>query len=195
MASIPADPACPTFSFRKSVQPRVRLSFFVKKHRRLSTPTEYIRKFVQTCVLPLILDCSPAIFPGLLKHELALLKCSIKLISQVSGLSFRYLTNLLCERHIKASSDFAVRILGDHQHPYTMGYQRQGHIPPPEAVLSCCPRRLLYIGSQSSQRYHDSWLKETQSWTITYRICLEFIYPIPLKFVKEEAENFIFLVK
>ncbi len=33
-----------------------------------------------------------------------------------SGLSFSYLTNLLSERHIKASSDFAERILGDHHH-------------------------------------------------------------------------------
>ncbi len=92
--------------FRKCV----RLSFFVKKLCRLSTPAE-------TCVVPLILYCSPAIFPGLLKHDFALLKRSIKFISQVSGLSFSYLTNLLCERHIKESSDFAERVHGDHHHP------------------------------------------------------------------------------
>ncbi len=34
----------------------------------------------------------------------------------LSGLS-NYLTNLLCKRHFKASSDFAERILGDLQHP------------------------------------------------------------------------------
>ncbi len=44
----------------------VRLSFFAKKLRSLSTPAESIRKFVETCALPLILYCSPAIFPGLL---------------------------------------------------------------------------------------------------------------------------------
>ncbi len=99
--------------FRKCV----RLSFLVKKLRRLSTPAELIYRFVETCIVPLILYCSPAIFPGLLKHDFALLKRSIKLISQVSGLSFSYLTNLLCERHIKASSDFVERILGDHLHP------------------------------------------------------------------------------
>ncbi len=80
--------------FRKCV----RLSFFVKKLLRLSTSAEFIRKFVETCEIPLILYCSPAIFPGLLKHGFALLKRSIKLISQVSGLSLSYLTNLLCER-------------------------------------------------------------------------------------------------
>ncbi len=47
---------------------------------------------------------------------LPLLKRSIKQISHVCGLSFSYLTNLACKRHIKASSDFAARILGDHQH-------------------------------------------------------------------------------
>ncbi len=56
--------------FRKCVH----LSFFVKKLRRLSTPAELIRRFVETCVVPLILYCSPSIFPGLLKHDFALLK-------------------------------------------------------------------------------------------------------------------------
>ncbi len=55
------------------------------------------------------LYCSPAIFPGLKKHDFVLLKRSIKLISQVCGLTFSY---LVCKRH-----DFAERILGDHQHP------------------------------------------------------------------------------
>ncbi len=91
----------------------MRTSLFFCKE----TPTEFIRKFVGTCVVPLILYCSPAIFPGLFKHEFALLKCSSKSISQVSGLRFSYLTNLLCERHVKTFSDFAERILGDHQQP------------------------------------------------------------------------------
>ncbi len=90
---------------------------FVKKLRRLSTPVEFIRKFAEACVLPLILNYPPAIFPGLLKHDFALLTRSIKLISQVCGLSFSYLANFVCERHTKASSDFAERILEDHQHP------------------------------------------------------------------------------
>ncbi len=81
----------------------VRLSFFAKKLRRFSTPAEYIR-------------CSPSIFPGLLKQDFGLLRRSIKL-SNVCGLSFSYLTNLVCERHIKASSGFAERILADSEHP------------------------------------------------------------------------------
>ncbi len=66
---------------------------------------------------PKILFCSPAIFPGLLEQDFALLRGSIKLISNACGLSFSHLTNLVCERHIKASSDFAERILADSEHP------------------------------------------------------------------------------
>ncbi len=99
--------------FRKCV----RLSFFAKKLRRLSTPAEYIRNFAEACGIPIILYCSPAIFPGLLKQDFALLRRSIKLISNVCGLSFSYLTNLVCERHIKASSDFAEWIPADSEHP------------------------------------------------------------------------------
>ncbi len=71
--------------FRKCV----RLCFFAKKLRRLSTPAEYIRKFAEACVIPIILYCSPAIFPGLLKQDFALLRRSIKLISNVCGLRFQ----------------------------------------------------------------------------------------------------------
>ncbi len=91
--------------------------FFVKKRRGLSTPVEYIRKFAETCVIPIILYCSPTILPGLLKQDFALLRRSIKLISNVLGLSFSYITNLVCERHIKASTNFAARVLADSEHP------------------------------------------------------------------------------
>ncbi len=56
-------------------------------------------------------------FLGFLKQIFALLRRSIKLISNVCGLSFSHLTNLVCERHIKASSAFAERILADSEHP------------------------------------------------------------------------------
>ncbi len=53
---------------------------------------------------------------ALLKDNFDLFKRSIKLISHVCGLSFSYTTNLVRETPIKASSDFAARILGDQQH-------------------------------------------------------------------------------
>ncbi len=46
-----------------------------------------------------------------------MLRRSIKLITNVCGLSFSYPTNLVCERHIKGSTDFAAQILADSEHP------------------------------------------------------------------------------
>ncbi len=66
---------------------------------------------IEACVIPIIVYCSPAIFPGLLKQDFAIHRRSIKLIS------FSYLTNLVCERRIKASSDLAAQILADSEHP------------------------------------------------------------------------------
>ncbi len=130
----------------------VRLFFFAKTLRRLSTPPAYIRKFAEACVIPVILYCSPAIFPGLLKQNFALLRRSIKLISNVCGLSFSDLTNLVCERHIKAFSDFAARILADNQ---------QDHTPPPGAVSSCFPRRQLPITTLFYRHCHGYWSAES----------------------------------
>ncbi len=91
--------------------------FFAKKLRWLPTPAECIRKCAKACVIPIILYCSPAIFLGLLKQDFALLRRSIKFISKVCCLSFSYITNLVCERHIKSSSNFAAPILADNEHP------------------------------------------------------------------------------
>ncbi len=54
---------------------------------------------------------------SVLKIDFALHGRSIKLMSNVCGLSFGYLTNFVRERHIKTSSDFAARILADSDHP------------------------------------------------------------------------------
>ncbi len=70
---------------------------FAKKLKRLSTPAEYICKFAEACVIPIILYCLAAIFPGVPKQNFALLRRSITLISNVCDLSFSYLTNLVCE--------------------------------------------------------------------------------------------------
>ncbi len=190
---------------RTSLESACVSPFCVKKLRRLSTPAEFNRKFVLTCVLPFILYCSPATFPGLLKHDFVLLKHSIKLISQVSGLSSSYLTNLHCERHIKASSDFAERIRGDHQHPHTMSYQRQGRTPPLEAVSSCIPRRLpelcppVVITTPGRPKPRTEPVLTETVLNLYIIFCLPLLCYCPsfyhLKFVEEEAENFTFSVK
>ncbi len=102
---------------RESLENVYVYHFLAKTLRRLSTPAESIHKFAEACVIPIILFCSPAIFPELLKQDFAFLRHSIKLISNACGLSFSCLTKLVCERHIKASSNFAERILADSEHP------------------------------------------------------------------------------
>ncbi len=137
---------------RESLESVCVYSFFAKKLRRLSTPPGYIRKFAEACVILVILYCSSAIFPGLLKQNFALLRRSIKLISNVCGLSFSDLTNLVCGHHIKAFSDFAARILADNQ---------QDHAPPPGAVSSCFPRRQLPITTMLYRYCHGYWSTKT----------------------------------
>ncbi len=149
-----------------------KCSLFVKKLRRLSTLVGFIRKFVKECVLPMILNCSPAIFPGFLKH-------SIKLINRVCGLSFSHLTNFVCDRHNKASSNFVARILVGHLHPCLRTYRRQGHTFPPGAVSSCYLRRLLRIGILPLWHCQDFRLAETRSWVTTYRSRLVSSSPFP----------------
>ncbi len=91
---------------------------FYKKRRKVVNTCKFnISKFDEACVIPIILYCSPSIFPGLLKQDFAFLRRSIKLISNVCGLSFRYLANLSCERQIKASTDFAAWVLADSKRP------------------------------------------------------------------------------
>ncbi len=123
---------------------------------------KYIRKFAEVCVIPIILYCSPVIFSGLLKQDFALLRRSIKLICNVCGLSVSDFTNLVCERHIKASSDFAERILVDSEHPLHEELSKaRCHTPPPVAVLDCFPRRLQLIVTLFYRHCHGCWLTAT----------------------------------
>ncbi len=59
-------------------------------------------------------------------------------------------------------------------------YQRQGHTPPPGAVLNCFPRRLQSIGTLFYRHCHGCWLTATLNWTTIYRSFLEVYPPLPL---------------
>ncbi len=94
---------------------KVLLTYVLPTYAKWTTNVEYVfRKCVRVSYfgnetskviksVP-ITSNSPAIFPGLLKPNFTLLYSSIKLIGLVGGQSFSYLTNLVCERHLKASS-------------------------------------------------------------------------------------------
>ncbi len=71
------------------------MSFFKKKKqpRRLSTPDEFIRRFV--------VNYSPTISPGLLKHNFLLHKRSVQLISYACAMSPSF---LICKRILRYHS-------------------------------------------------------------------------------------------
>ncbi len=143
--------------------------FFVKKLRKLSTPAEFICKFVEVCVLPLLLYCSPAIFDGLLIHGFALLKRSTKLVKYVVLVSAN-LQTLSVTVTSRCSPNLLRGFVEIVSTLYTMTYQRQGHTLPAGTVSSCCPRRLLYIGTLFSRLLVDrnaerSYYIQNLSWS------------------------------
>jgi hypothetical protein len=98
-----------------------KLSFSIRKLRHFGCPHSFVCHFVYSCVFPVILYCSPVIFPGLLKKDYCLLKRGLKLISRVSFISFSTLVCRLLEMHLSACSNLCNRILHDDSHPlYTI---------------------------------------------------------------------------
>jgi hypothetical protein len=95
----------------------LKLIFVIKRLVKLHVSYDIIRTFVNSCVLPVILYCSPVIFPGLLAKDLEVLRRAIKLISRSSGINFSALIDSISTQHFRASLQFAHRILADSNHP------------------------------------------------------------------------------
>ena len=93
------------------------LSFQIKRLRQFCSDQSVMVNFVQQCVLPIFLYCSPVIFPGLLKADFKLLRRGLKMISRVSQVSLSALIGNICDRHIDACLKFADRIFSDSTHP------------------------------------------------------------------------------
>ena len=94
-----------------------RLSFQIRKLRQFTTQQSLISTFVNQCVLPIVLYCSPVIFPGLLKKDFIVLRRGLAIISRVSFLPMESLINELCDQHINSCESFAHKILNDNSHP------------------------------------------------------------------------------
>ncbi len=73
-----------------------------------------ISHFLQDALRPVSFE--PDFFQVNERQPSAQLNQTVTYVCNVCGLSFCHLTNLVCERHIKASSDFAERILADSEH-------------------------------------------------------------------------------
>ena len=94
-----------------------RLSFQIRKLRQFTAQQSLISSFVNQCVLPIVLYCSPVIFPGLLKKDFIVLRRGLAIISRVSLLPMESLISELCDQHIDSCESFAHKILSDHLHP------------------------------------------------------------------------------
>ena len=94
-----------------------RLSFQIRKLRQFRVRPSVIDLFISQCVFPLVLYCSPVIFPGLLKKDFKLLRQGLSVISRVSSIPLNDIISRLCRSHINSCEKFAHRILGDPSHP------------------------------------------------------------------------------
>jgi hypothetical protein len=94
-----------------------KLTFYIKRLRTYRVPNTVIWRFVDSCVLPLILYCSPVIFPSLLKKDFILLRRLFKMISRVSGIQYSSLCDVVIKRHFIACRRLANNVLSDIQHP------------------------------------------------------------------------------
>ncbi len=146
----------------------------VRHLRRLSTPAEFIHKFDEASAVPIILCCSPAIFPGLLKHFFLFL--SAQSSSVVMYAVWISATSQISSANVTSRRPPILR-RGFLQIFSMRNHQRQGHTPPPGAVSSCFPRRLLPIGTLFYRHY--GWLTETLSWTTTYLSFLDVSHLFP----------------
>lgn len=95
----------------------LRLSFHIRRLRSIAVPNHIIKKFVDACILPIILYGSPIIFPGLLKKDLVILRRSIKTVSKSSGIDHKCVISVIVGRHFSALQNLCNNILGDSDHP------------------------------------------------------------------------------
>jgi hypothetical protein len=95
----------------------LRLSYYIRRLRSFGVQNLVIKKFVHACILPIILYGSPIVFSGLLKKDQVILRRSIKIISNSSGLNYTSLTSTIVKMHFSACSNLCSNILCDIEHP------------------------------------------------------------------------------
>jgi hypothetical protein len=95
----------------------LKLTFVLKRLFRLRIPHSVMKRFVEACIFPVFLYCSPIIYPGLLSKDMDVLRRALKMISRTSGIAFSDIVEHITVSHIGASFQFAQRILSDEHHP------------------------------------------------------------------------------
>ncbi|CAH8827539.1 unnamed protein product [Trichobilharzia szidati] len=94
-----------------------RLTFYIKKLRQQGISQPLVLRFLNSCILPILLYCSPLIFPGLLKKDYAVLRRVLNAVSRACGLPLRDLANTIVERHVNSCKNWAKAVLSDPLHP------------------------------------------------------------------------------
>jgi hypothetical protein len=95
----------------------LKLTFVIKRLTKLHVPHAILRTFVDHCILPIILYCSPVIFCGLLAKDILKIRRALKLLSRASGIEYDTLVTQVADRHLTSSTKFARSILSDDKHP------------------------------------------------------------------------------
>nr|CAH8865766.1 unnamed protein product [Trichobilharzia regenti] len=94
-----------------------RLTYYIKKLRLTGVTQPLLSQFVNSRILPILLYCSPLVFPGLLKKDYTILRRMLKVVSRTSGVKLSQLVTTLVDKHLNTCEKWSKTILSDCQHP------------------------------------------------------------------------------
>jgi len=84
-----------------------------------------VERFVDGCVMPILVYCSPVISPGLLQKDFANILCAIYLLSRASDLNIEWFHSRTVERYINACDSVVKQILAQENHNSTRHYHKR----------------------------------------------------------------------
>ncbi len=74
-------------------------------------------RIVSACAIPIILYCSPIIFPGLLNKGFDSIKKCIRLLSTSSGVAYTHIYKILISQHFNSYTRLSASIINDPLRP------------------------------------------------------------------------------
>jgi len=125
-----------------------KMCYFIRRLRQFNLPQSYSFKFVQACILSVVLQCSPVLFPGLLVKDFVILRRLLRLIACVGALPYEQLVELLVKRHVDDCRLLAERILSNINHPL--------HMALPPAISKRNTRQQYRLLPARTSRYRTS---------------------------------------
>jgi len=98
-------------------QKACRLCYFTRRLRCFGLPQFIIGRVVLSTLLPIILYCSPAIFPGLVGKNWVLSRRLLLLVSRAAVIPYDELADTLVKRHFSECNLLSAPILENPNHP------------------------------------------------------------------------------